>query len=199
MKSLALHTHGCPRASLRDWSSSCLVYVIFVQCFDLAVVRVWSLFCLWLIDMYRVMPAGKFWSCLVVWPHAILEILSTQLRLVSSLLLGILILFFCQTGYWSLKTGFKQITVLTGLHTNLLLYKANYFVLYLLYLYLIPMRFEGCRIWCVVVMLQMLKSNNIRCSIIGLSASVYICQRICQDTQGNTTGVFARRTILIML
>jgi len=30
----------------------------------------------------------------------------------------------------------------------------------------------------------MLKEQNIRCSVIGLAASVHICQKLCRDTQG---------------
>jgi len=30
----------------------------------------------------------------------------------------------------------------------------------------------------------MLKEQNIRCSVIGLAASVHVCQRLCRDTQG---------------
>ena len=35
-----------------------------------------------------------------------------------------------------------------------------------------------------IFLLQELKGFNIRCSIIGLSAEVRICKRICQETKG---------------
>ena len=41
MKSLTLHTHGCPRASLRDWSSSMNRFLVFLQ----QVFWIWSFLC----------------------------------------------------------------------------------------------------------------------------------------------------------
>lgn len=37
--------------------------------------------------------------------------------------------------------------------------------------------------------IKMLKEQNIRCSVIGLAASVHVCQRLCRDTQGRYTVV----------
>lgn len=36
----------------------------------------------------------------------------------------------------------------------------------------------------IVETAKMVKSYNVRCSIIGLAAGVYVCQKICQETQG---------------
>jgi len=32
--------------------------------------------------------------------------------------------------------------------------------------------------------IQMLKEQNIRCSVVGLAASVHVCQKLCRETQG---------------
>jgi len=41
----------------------------------------------------------------------------------------------------------------------------------------------------------MLKEQNIRCSVIGLAASVHICQKLCRDTQGTTTAAVTTRIV----
>ena len=46
--------------------------------------------------------------------------------------------------------------------------------------------------WCV----QMLKEQNIRCSVIGLAASVHVCQRLCRDTQGTRVSPLLLRGTL---
>jgi len=42
----------------------------------------------------------------------------------------------------------------------------------------------------------MLKEQNIRCSVIGLAASVHVCQRLCRDTQGTRVSPLLLRGTL---